>query len=89
MKNKILYFVVGFMILCSFATNREIQTVTYKPQRPKAVIVKAFEHKYDITKYIESYVKQKCANGWIVKQISLTGTSYNEGETGIVVLEMY
>ena len=89
MKKQILSFLAGAIIIILLAATPQIQSVVFKPQRPASVYVQEFGHSEHVAQDICEYINRKLKEGYIVKSITMCGTSYNGGETGIVVMEKY
>lgn len=86
MKKIILSAVVGGLLTLSIAAGT-VSVMTVKPATPRLTIVKPFRAMFSIEKDIAEFVKQKTAEGYIVKSIAII-----DDETwskGVVVLEKY
>ena len=83
------YFILGIAFMMLIAATPAIQSVIFKPQKPKKVFVKTFKSYYRESEEIGAYISDACSKGWILKSCSITYRHDVNEIFGIVVFEAY
>lgn len=84
MKNKILFFLLGMMLVINIAASTTNLIIT-RPEIPKITFTCIDKDLYSIRNTIEKKVSQ----GYIVKCITSTSSEYHENRYVLLVMEKY